>query len=301
MKTLILCFSQTGFTRKVAEQIRGGVVEAGGSCDVKSLKEVKTETLADYDLVGLGTPVFYYNAPQNVRDFMQGLPELKDKQWFVFCSHGSVMGNTLIFMAEALKRKGIQVVGYHDTYADGSIPFYPYPTLTTGHPDEQEYEEARAFGREIAERSRRIAAGEKGLIPEPGQKNQEWTQQAESFTLDFLSQVMPPMHIDEQKCTQCGECVEACPVDGIDPEADPPRIQDPCVYCYHCAKICPEVAITADWEKVVPIAKPNYARYREVLEEAAARGEFRWLMDPDSLDFDDPLYKQREREIKGKG
>jgi flavodoxin/ferredoxin len=295
MKTLIIYFSQTSFTEKVAERIRDGVVDAGGSCRLTRLADVKKETLADYDLVGLGCPVFYYNAPFNVRDFMQGLPRLPDKQWFVFCSHGSVMGNTLIYMAEALMQKGIRVVGYHDTYADGTIPFYPYPTLTTGHPDEQEYEEARAFGREIVERSRRIAAGEQGLIPEPAEKNPEWTQQAGTFTLEFLKGVMPPMHIDEERCVHCQECVEACPVDGIDPEADPPRIQDPCIYCYYCAKICPEVAITADWDQVVPIAPQNYKRYREVLEEAAARGEFRWLMDPDSLDFDDPLYKQRER------
>ena len=300
MKTLIIYFSQSGFTHKVAEQIRDGVAEVAGHCDLTTLRDVKPEALADYDLVGFGSPVFYYNAPFNVRDFLQGLPELPDNQWFVFCTHGSVMGNTLIFMAEALAAKGIRIVGYHDTYADGTIPFYPYPTLTTGHPDEREYEEARAFGREIADRSRRIAAGEHDLIPEPGEKNPEWTQQAETFSLEVLSQIMPPMSINPEKCIQCQECAENCPVDGIDPMADPPRIQDPCVYCYYCAKICPELAIEADWEKVVPIAPQNYKRYREVLEEAAARGEFRWLMDPDSLDFDDVLYKQREREIKGK-
>ncbi len=211
MKTLIIYFSQTGFTRKVAEQIRDGVAEVAGHCDLATLTDVKPESLAGYDLVGLGCPVFYYNAPFNVRDFMQGLPELADKQWFVFCSHGSVMGNTLILMAEALKKKGIRVVGYHDTYADGTLPFYPYPTLTTGHPDELEYEEARAFGREVAERSRRIAAGEQGLIPEAGEKNQEWTQQADTFSLDVLSQIMPRMSINEEKCVHCQECVGELP------------------------------------------------------------------------------------------
>jgi uncharacterized Fe-S center protein len=108
------------------------------------------------------------------------------------------------------------------------------------------------------------------------------------------------MRIDEEKCTHCQECVENCPVGGIDVEADPPRIQAPCIYCWYCAKICPELAIEADWEGLVGLAPENYARYRKALDEAAARGEFRWLMDPDSIDFDDPLYKQREREVEGK-
>ena len=300
MKALIIYFSQTGFTRKVAEQIRDGIADAGGGCELVSLADVKQESLADYDLVGLGCPVFYYKEPFNVRDFMQGLPELKGKQWFVFCSHGSVAGNTLASMSEALQRKGIRVVGYHDTYADASLPFYPYPTLTTGHPDERDYEEAHAFGREVAERSRRIAGGEEGLIPEPEPVPEEWVKTANDFSLEFMGMVMPRMRINEEKCIRCGECEENCPVGGIDVEADPPRIQDPCIYCWYCAKICPELAIEADWDGLVAMAPDSYAAYRKALDEAAARGRFRWLIDPDSLDFSDPLYKQREREL-GKG
>ena len=101
MKTVIVYFSQTGFTHKVAEQIRDGIVDVAGHCDLTSLADVNPASLADYDLVGLGCPVFYYQEPFNVRDFMQGLPELADKQWFVFCTPGSVLGITLILMAEA--------------------------------------------------------------------------------------------------------------------------------------------------------------------------------------------------------
>ena len=301
MKTLIIYFSQTGFTRKAAEQIRDGIVEATGRCDLKPLSEVDVKSLADYDLVGLGCPVFYYKEPFNVRSFMEGLPELKGKHWFVFCTHGSVLGNTLVSMRDGLKRKGILVVGYHHTYSDGTLPFYPYPTLTTGHPDALEYEEARAFGKEVADRSRRIAGGETSLIPEPAPVSEKWKQGAGGFSLEFMEKVFPRMRINMEKCTHCQECVENCPVGGIDVEADPPRIQDPCIYCWYCAKICPSLAIEADWDEMVAIAPTNYAEYRKALDEAAARGEFRWLIDPDSLDFDDPLYKQREREIEGKG
>ena len=167
MKTLIVCFSQTGNTRTVAERIREGIAGVTGQCDLKDLADVDTTALADYDLVGLGCPVFYYQEPFNVRDFIGSLPELTGRHWFVFCSHGSVIGNTFPSMTESLQKKGIVVIGYHDTYADGTLPFYPYPTLTTGHPDEQDLEAAREFGRLIAERSQRIAEGDTSLIPAP--------------------------------------------------------------------------------------------------------------------------------------
>jgi hypothetical protein len=48
------------------------------------------------------------------------------------------------------------------------------------------------------------------------------------------------------------------------------------------------------------MAPSNYSYFRQVLDKAAASGEFRWLIDPDSINFADPLYKQRERKIREK-
>ena len=300
METLIICFSQTGNTLKVAECIRDGIVDETGQCDLKSISDVNKNSLAEYDLVGLGCQVFYYQEPLNVRDFITALPALTGKQWFIFCTHGSVMGKTLISMSEHLEEKGIVVVGHHHTYADGTLPFYPHPTLTTGHPDSTDHEKARAFGREIAERSRRIVEGQKDLIPTPGPMPEEWEIDAEMLTPEFMNEVMPRLNIDMEKCIQCRECEDNCPVKGIDIDDDPPRIQAPCIYCWYCAKVCPTLAIHADWDELVAMAPEQYARYRKTLDDAAARGEFQWLIDPDSLNFDMPLYKQREQELKNK-
>ena len=89
--------------------------------------------------------------------------------------------------------------------------------------------------------------------------------------------------------------------DGIGVEEDPPRIQQPCIYCFNCAKICPVQAIKADWEARAATVKQNFARYRKTLDAAVERGEFRWGIDPDSIDADDPLYKRLERNIKEGG
>jgi ferredoxin len=120
------------------------------------------------------------------------------------------------------------------------------------------------------------------------------------YTPEFLEREMPRLSIDMDECTLCKECEEGCPVDGIGVEEYPPRIQQPCIYCWNCAKICPVQAIKADWEKRAAAVRDNYSRYRKTLDEAAERGEFRWRIDPDSIEVNDPLYKQLERKIEGK-
>ncbi|MGQ9720710.1 MAG: EFR1 family ferrodoxin [Candidatus Jordarchaeum sp.] len=299
MKTLIIYFSQSGNTRKVAECIRNGVVDVTGQCDITDINNVDTSALQNYNLVGLGCPTHYYKEPFNVREFIDGLPELRNRQWFLFCTHGSIIANTFPSMAERLKKKGIMVMGYHDTYADSKMPYLPYPTLTTGHPDSLDLEEARSFGREVAERSQRITEGDTSLIPEPEPVSEEWVREAEMYSLELLERISPHLSINMDKCTLCHACQDNCPVKGIDIEADPPRIQTPCIYCFFCWKVCPTLAIEADWEFLATFTPEIYARLRRELDKSAAHGKFRWLIDPDSLSFDDPLYKQREREFKG--
>ncbi|MEW5735537.1 MAG: EFR1 family ferrodoxin [Thermodesulfobacteriota bacterium] len=301
MKTCILCFSQSGNTRKVADEIKAGIEKSSGSCDLLDLTATGPEAVAAYDLVGLGCPVFYYKEPFNVTDAIAALPSCKGKAAFVFITHGATPGMALERLWRQMAGKGFAVVGGLHTYADASLPFYPHPTLTTGHPDEADLREAREFGEKTAELARRVLAGEKGLLPEPPASLPGWWQEeAAMLSQEFLGKVLPRLSIDPERCIACGTCADACPVSGVDPLAEPPRLQDPCVFCFNCVKACPEAAIVADWSGLVAMAPQSYARYRKALEEAEARGEFRWLMDPDSLNLDDPLYLQKQRELKGK-
>jgi len=297
MKTLILVFSQTGNTRNAAERIAEGIRSAGHACDLAGL--TRARDLAGYDLVGIGCPVFYYKEPFNVTEFLEALPPQQDRPWFVFCTHGAVLGVTLESMAARLARKGARLLGAHHTYADAWVPFYPHPTLTTGHPDDGSLEHARAFGREIAGAAEAFRRGDlSGVRPVP-EVTEAWTRdEAAMLSREFLGQIMPRLAIDPETCTQCLACQERCPVGGIDVLASPPRIQDPCIYCWHCVNLCPVCAVKADWDPLVQMAPGNYARYAEALRGAEARGEFRRFVEEDSIDFANPLQKQREAGTK---
>lgn len=299
MNILIVCFSQTGNTWKAAEAIRSGILETGNGCDITALAGLDVNLLGAYDLIGLGCPVFYYQPPFNITDFIASLPSQQRKQWFIFCSHGSVMGNTLHAMSGQLQEKGAKVIAAHHTYADATVPFFPYPTLTTGHPDEKDLDEAGEFGRNLSQCSACVSKGnEKGIISLPD-VTEEWAlSDASLLKRDFLKKAMPRLSIDPDRCNECGLCERSCPVKGIEISSKPPRIQEPCIFCWYCAKTCPTSAIKADWSGAVAMAPGNYAKYVKALDAAVRRGEFRWHVDPGSIDFDDPFYLQKIRRLR---
>ena len=237
MKTLIMCFSQTGNTRKIAERIRDGIADVTGQCDIESLDAADTKSLSEYDLVGIGSPVFYYKEPFNVRDFIEGLPDLGGQHWFVFCTHGNVVGNFFPSVTELLEKQGAVITGFHHSYANITLPFYPRPSYTSGHPDAYDLEQARAFGRDIAKRNSSIEnQSSVPFTPTYPISSAEWIEESNRLTRETLRRVLPRLSINTDTCIRCHECSENCPVQGIDVEAEPPHIQDPCIYCWYCTK-----------------------------------------------------------------
>ena len=83
MKVLVIYFSQSGNTEKVARAIGQGAAEAADMVDVKSIKDVTGEMLKAYDLIGLGSPVWKADPP-NIRRFYESLPDQKGKHIFSF-------------------------------------------------------------------------------------------------------------------------------------------------------------------------------------------------------------------------
>ena len=72
LKIAILYFSQTSNTHKYAEKIAEGVIETGHLCDLIRFKKVDKDidmvthfNFSKYDLIGFGTPVYYFHPVDN--------------------------------------------------------------------------------------------------------------------------------------------------------------------------------------------------------------------------------------------
>ena len=56
---------------------------------------------------------------------------------------------------------------------------------------------------------------------------------------------MIEFQIDEERCTQCGECADICPAGVISMDEYPSIInEEECYCCQHCLAICPTGAVS---------------------------------------------------------
>jgi flavodoxin len=103
MKSIVVYYSESGNTEKVAKAIASAI--AG---DIKRVEETKSEELADYDLIFIGTPVHGSRPARKIEDFLDELPELSGKKAAAFCTmHLFGDETTFQIIKEKLEKKGI--------------------------------------------------------------------------------------------------------------------------------------------------------------------------------------------------
>jgi len=248
LKALVVYYSQTGNTEQVAEAIAEGLADAGaGPVDVRPLKEVRPEDWLAADVVGLGTPVFYYREPDNVRDWIKALAKAPSpKPCFTFNTNGGNPCNTLRRMQKALKPKGGRVLGSFECWGYDTYPVYLKSFRRWGYPDEADLAGASAFGKEMAEAARRFLAGE--AVPEATYDfvGGKYFRLSWICRKPFLDRFFPKLNLAADLCIRCGACARACPTGNILMQPDPLFLNE-CIHCYLCERICPQNAIRCDW------------------------------------------------------
>lgn len=290
MKCVVIYYSQTGNTRKVARAIQKGMNRVAGQCDIVPLKEITASDVYRYDLIGLGSPVWMGGFTPNMRIFVEDLPKQEGKHIFSFNTHGVMPELYFPSVVRKLKAKGFTVIGWRDWYGSVHFQVAPQPYFTDGHPDEIDLKEAEDFGADMVEKSQRISAGETDLIPPPPEF--EFTPQL-LVLLDFYQSGHNPhgrLTYNPKKCAypKCRLCVDHCLMGYIDLDADPPRYGsegDACdmwMGCTFCELICPTGAISCDWEAALAENAGlgeffGYNPLQKAAEEAESSGRLRRL------------------------
>jgi len=175
MNALLLYFSATGNTAKVAEKIEEGLCEGGVTVVKKTIAEAKEESYFNYDLICLGFPSIHWHVPAPLEKFLKenfrkhqqegrivpGAPRI-GKDLLLFCTYcGTHTGVKEAIPAVKYAAQYFEHVGFSvadEWYITGEyVGNEPNNTLgrlgnICGQPDEAELRRIRSAALNLAQR-----------------------------------------------------------------------------------------------------------------------------------------------------
>lgn len=153
MKTVIVCTSVShGNTRRVADTMAQAL-----NAKVVSPEEADLTELADADLVGFGSGVFYSRLHPRLTDFVKALPTGRGRA-FVFATSGLPQIPLAPFtrpLVRLLESKGFEVDGTFSCRAfDTWTPFKPLGGINKHRPNSGDLAAAQAFAQQLRDGKR---------------------------------------------------------------------------------------------------------------------------------------------------
>ncbi len=150
MKILIIYYSQTGNTKKMAGLVAEGVKSEGVDVELKNVEEVGARQLLKADGIIIGSPTYYgsmaYQIKQLLDESVEFHGELAGKVGAAFSSSANVGGGnetTILDIIRAMLIHGMIVQG--DPSGDH------YGPVAIGAPDARASKQCKRLGQRVAE------------------------------------------------------------------------------------------------------------------------------------------------------
>jgi len=263
MKCLIVFFSQTNSTKKIAKTIGKAIAAYNWDVDYKNIKYGKVDNLREYDMLGFGTPVYYYRLPFLVKDYLQSLPDLKNKAVFSFISYGSYYFDVPIKIGNILKEKNTVNNGFFAARGvDKYLGYLKQGVLfSEGHPNKRELTQAEKFARSLIKsfQLKSISENKYNYERETG-KGVVYNCESILTMRWLINNFYSRLFSSSESCIGCGKCVEECPQDNIILDnRKRPKWGNGCELCLICEMVCPVQAVNSvvDMKIFQPILKYN--------------------------------------------
>jgi len=156
-KGIVIYYSKSGNTKKMAEIIAKSMNEAELPTECKSVADVEADDLLDYDAIVLGSPTYYGQMAAPIKKLIDETVgfhgKLDGKVAAAFSSSGNIGGGnetTIMGMLEGMLIAGCVVQG--DPRGDH------YGPVSIGKPDERVQRQCQRRGKRIAELTRKLLA-----------------------------------------------------------------------------------------------------------------------------------------------
>lgn len=156
MKILIIYISVHHQNTKQVATVMAEELEA----DLVTVDQAQSRPLAEYDLIGFGSGIFFGNHHKTLLGFVGSLPEFWGKQAFIFSTSGRGGTGLHAALRELLADRGFLIAGEFSCKGwDSWGPLKLVGGINKGRPDAEDLEEARIFARGLKDKVRDMAEG----------------------------------------------------------------------------------------------------------------------------------------------
>jgi ferredoxin/flavodoxin len=244
--TAILWFSQTGNTERVGKLMAKTLKRMGISVSCADIRNFERSKASTHDMIVIGSPVFYYNAPEFVINWIHDMPMLTGIPVASYVTFGGPEGNqhnAACSILQSLTQKEGVPIGIRSFMNMASYPLSwseDGADINVWHhrhlPNKETYKKVREYTRHLV------------LVAGLG-KSIEYTKK---LTLREMITHMAPIwwtkklidnhHLSKDECIECGTCEKKCPANAINLSEFTIDTQS-CVLCFGCINNCPAQAI----------------------------------------------------------
>lgn len=245
-KTTIFYYSGTGNSLWIARAL------------ARELGNAEVVSMVDWDhkqhnlesrKVGLVFPVHIWGLPGRVLQFLDQLPAKDAEYIFAVATNGGQVSNTLVQLGKTMQSKGLFL-------SSGWSVVLPSNYIPWGGPGPLE-KQNELFAAARA-RISKIAQGINHSVKMPVEKGPLWQRIVFTWLYHISFPHIPEMDkkfwVDE-RCNQCGLCIQLCPVKNITIYGGKLTWQNHCEQCLACIQWCPREALQYGKKT------PAYARY----------------------------------------
>jgi ferredoxin len=227
-------FSPTGNTRAIVQGLARGL--SPGAVEIIDLTRpaARAQPLhtSEHELLVVAVPVYMGRVPALLQDWLNALEAAGTPTVCVVVYGNRVYDNALLELKDIVTSRGCIPIACAAYVGEHSFSSSRFP-VAPGRPDAEDLDHALAFGQRVRAKLESLSSlSQVSDVPVPGTR--PYGGVTRLWDVDFIA-------VDD-RCIHCGDCAKVCPMGAVD--ANDSAAIDPvkCITCCACIKCCSQGA-----------------------------------------------------------